>query len=94
MGPSITAENAAARPPDLGAFLTTGRPARGIPVFNLLAQAMNDLVRYRSVAKIVTNDERFLCVAPQVVLTDDQKRIYGNGMRAPLSLHNKSSERL
>lgn len=36
-------------------ILTTGRPTRGMPAFNLLGQAISDLVCYRSAARILTN---------------------------------------
>lgn len=34
-------------------ILTTGRPTRGMPAFNLLGQAISDLVCYRSAARIL-----------------------------------------
>jgi hypothetical protein len=51
----VSQRNCGAQPPDLGAFLTTDRPACGMPAFNRLAQANYDLMRYRGAARITTN---------------------------------------
>jgi alcohol dehydrogenase (cytochrome c) len=45
-GPNITAQIAARSDTDLATFLRQGRPASGMPAFDLPAAQMNDLVRY------------------------------------------------
>lgn len=45
-GPAITAQIAASNDADLAAFLRQGRPASGMPAFDLTAAPMNGLIRY------------------------------------------------
>ena len=45
-GPNITAQVAARNDTDLAAFLRQGRPASGMPAFDLPAPQMNNLIRY------------------------------------------------
>jgi alcohol dehydrogenase (cytochrome c) len=45
-GPNITAQMAARSDGDLSAFLRQGRPASGMPAFDLPAEQMSNLVRY------------------------------------------------
>src|SRR5271169_6268714 len=45
-GPNIVAQLDARNDQDLAAFLRTGRPANGMPAFDLAASDMNELVRY------------------------------------------------
>src|SRR5271169_6611961 len=55
-GPNIQAQIAARSATELAAFLRTGRPANGMPAFDLPAQDMTNLVAYlRALAPISRN---------------------------------------
>src|SRR5438105_15857758 len=72
-GPNITAQIAARNDAELAAFLRQGKPASGMPAFDLTAQEMNPLVQYlRTLASSIPRNAPALAVRRKVQTTDGQ----------------------
>jgi len=72
-GPNITAQAAARTDADLAAFLRQGRPASGMPAFDLPAPQMNGLVRYlRTLGDPIPRNAPLAAVRKKVQTADGQ----------------------
>jgi alcohol dehydrogenase (cytochrome c) len=72
-GPNITAQVAARNDSDLAAFLRQGRPASGMPAFDLPGPQMNNLMRYlRTLGDPVPRNAAPVVVRKKVQTTDGQ----------------------
>ena len=72
-GPNITAQITARNDADLAAFLRQGRPASGMPAFELTAQEMNGLVQFlRTLGSPIPRNAPAAAVRRRVQTTDGQ----------------------
>ena len=82
-GPDIVAQISALADGDLGAFLRTGRPTRGMPAFDLPAQDMAALVGYLRLLIPTARNQPPAIVRKTVQITTGQSiegRVLNQGM--------------
>ena len=72
-GPNIVAQLDARNDQDLATFLRSGRPANGMPAFDLVAAEMNDLVRYLRTLQPISRSAPRSTSRRSVTLTDGTK---------------------